>query len=313
MKNLFIFMLFLGLVSPMSAKPNAAYEIYLAPKTETAPRLDGVFTDACWRKAPTINKFVYHPMSGQGLASVQTEVKICYDKDNLYIAVSCKVDDMKNLIATKAPKDCREIFKRDDTFEMFISSFSDNKSYYQLVTNAVGTQFDALNGVPSWNADWKAALKHNDKSWDAEIVIPFKAITSAAVADGDTFRIDLCRSVSSTATFTIWSDKSRPYHRPHNFNLLVLGDYRPSLLKKLYSSVEQYNTEAKNLLLKYPQAEWGKKYQDLSKIFEQLRNDIRAGNIKDSAQYFNTVSRIEDMAGNYKTFIKEFQVFILLS
>src|SRR5688572_21053550 len=87
--------------SPVWAQPNAT-----AVAVTEAPALDGdVLGDPAWRTAPVITGFLQEqPDEGQP-ASENTEVRIVYTRDTLYIGVVCYDRDPSSIIVSDSRRD----------------------------------------------------------------------------------------------------------------------------------------------------------------------------------------------------------------
>jgi hypothetical protein len=167
------------------------------------PRLDGELDDECWRKAQIIDNFLIAGSKPPAFAKEKTEAMICYDKDNLYIAMNCK----ESLI-TKIKKDIIEhdaTIWLDDCIEIFLGK-NPLDTYYHFFVNPAGVKADFAtifidksdlkgnrykNDV-NWNPKWKAVTNITSESWIAEIAIPWKELPGVEKADG--LFVNLCRS-----------------------------------------------------------------------------------------------------------------------
>src|SRR6266498_4410931 len=75
--------------SPRSTNQPTTLPAISIVKTHTAPIIDGNLDDRVWKTAAVINHFTQvEPEEGSG-PSENTEVRLLYDRDNLYIAVRC--------------------------------------------------------------------------------------------------------------------------------------------------------------------------------------------------------------------------------
>ena len=88
MKYLFLFV-FLLLGFPVFAqKINNAYKLRIA-ETRAPVVVDGLLEEDAWKNAePAKDFFMVSPMD-TSFAKVLTEVRMSYDKDNLYISAIC--------------------------------------------------------------------------------------------------------------------------------------------------------------------------------------------------------------------------------
>lgn len=68
------------------------------PKTNTAPKIDGVLNDDGWKKAEKITNFVIN--EDVELVKEQTIVFLTRDAKNLYLGFSCVEPNMDKLVKT---------------------------------------------------------------------------------------------------------------------------------------------------------------------------------------------------------------------
>ena len=70
-------------------------------------------------------------------------MRMLWDYENLYISAVLEEPDVKALV-----KDHDDIVYHDNDFEVFLNPFCDEKLYYELETNALGTVMDLLMEKP---------------------------------------------------------------------------------------------------------------------------------------------------------------------
>ena len=73
---------------------------------------------------------------GDRTPSQPTDVCMGYDNANLYIAVRCYENNMDKLSAKITEHDGRVY--AEDSFEIFLDTRHDHKTYFHLITNAAG-------------------------------------------------------------------------------------------------------------------------------------------------------------------------------
>gem|GEM_PF-1585503 len=167
------------------------------------PELDGKLDDECWKKTQVIGNFLIAGSNPPTFAKEKTEAMICYDKDNLYIAMNCK----ESLIA-KLKKDIVEhdaTIWLDDCIEIFLGK-NPLTTYYHFFVNPAGIKADFAttfvdksdlkgnrykNDV-NWNPNWKAFTSITSESWVVEVAIPWKELPG--IEKVDDLLINLCRA-----------------------------------------------------------------------------------------------------------------------
>ncbi len=113
----------------------------------------------------------------------------------------------------------------DDCVEVFLSTTSDAKTYYQFCVSASGAQYDARDRDASWDGYWLARTSIGKDAWYAELKIPYSTlgISSRTNLDG-TWRANFCRDYwrhgGADAELSCWSPTFSGYHTPERFGLL---------------------------------------------------------------------------------------------
>lgn len=205
-----------------------AKKILFAGKTKSPPKIDGKLDDACWNNAAKASGF--HKNDDTGTKSKWlTEAWLCYDKDNLYIAVKCKTPGKP---LAKCKEQDGEVYN-DDSVEVYIDTNHDHCEYYHFVANTISTRYDAHNIDPAWVSNWKSVASVVKGSWIAEIVIPWKDI-AVKPAGGITLGLNICRNNQwIKREHSSWSPvMGGSFHVPANFGDLVLED-SPAWIKKV--------------------------------------------------------------------------------
>jgi len=149
--------------------------------------LDGNLNKDFWNDIPYTDDFA--DISGPGFATprYRTRAKMCWDKENLYIAALLEGDEIWAAVTGRD-----EIVFADNDFEVFIDPDSDTHHYYEFEMNALNTVWDLLltkpyrnQGTPvnSWDIKGLQTAVHIDgrlnepgkhnHSWSVEIVFPF--------------------------------------------------------------------------------------------------------------------------------------------
>src|SRR5581483_7830433 len=116
--------------NPTGAEPSRSAK---ATRVEHAPKLDGTLDDPEWQPASPITSFLQRePFEGQ-TATEKTEVRVLYDKHDVYFGVLCFDSDPKGIIATELRRDVSQ--ELDDYFEIIIDSAHDRRNAYVFQIN----------------------------------------------------------------------------------------------------------------------------------------------------------------------------------
>jgi len=154
-----------------------------ALKVERGPVLDGNLTDEVWKQAVPFSGFkMVFPNPG-GAPTEKTEIRILYDRDNLYLGVYC-FDSRPSLISANtmahdAASDYHE--SNDDIVKVLLDPFLDKRSAYIFFINARGARSEGLAFGESfsldWDGIWDAKARLQPDGWSCEMKVPFKTIS----------------------------------------------------------------------------------------------------------------------------------------
>ena len=214
----------LALPAPMAPTPFAT-----AGKTNQVPSLDGKLDEACWQPTTSavLKAFVMTDFSTP--ASAQTQARVCWDAESLYIGVICDEPNIKAIRRYATERD--DALWRDDCIEIFIDSNHDRSSFYQIIVNANGAVYDSRSpGDANWNADIRAAGSVGETSWSVEVAIPFKDI-GGAPKSGDVWGFNIGRErYAGDEHLSIWSPTYAKFLEPSRFGELRFAQQPASLL-----------------------------------------------------------------------------------
>jgi hypothetical protein len=172
--------------------------------------LDGILDEAIWQRAEVASDFVQmDPDNGQP-ATEQTEFRIAFDANNLYIGVICH-DSEAGTRLTRYQKRRDEFLQQDDKIRWTIDTFLDGQTGYFFETNASGAMSDALMGINGqnrqWDGIWNERVQRNAESWTIEIEIPFRTLNFNPA--NDTWGINVDRTLSRKNEQSIWTGWAR--------------------------------------------------------------------------------------------------------
>ena len=146
---------------------------------ENPPVIDGDLTDTVWQDADIATDF-YRAKEGETHpAELDTEVRVLYDENTLYIGARCEEPDMKSLRETMTRRDSP--VWQNDCIEVMLDTYHDQRNCYIFAINTLGTQADERVGNESafdmsWDAKWEAKVKKHADHWTAEVAIPFREV-----------------------------------------------------------------------------------------------------------------------------------------
>ncbi len=164
--------------------PAFDYEAVRLSKIATAVRitdrisLDGRLDEPGWQTAPRITDFYQWQRQGE-MASEQTEARIIYDDDNLYIGLIMWDSDIGRRVVNELKEDFN--FRDTDGITVLLDPLHDRRSGFTFGTNPAGAKRDGqLSNDGGQNNDfdnvWDVRIGVNEDNWVAEYMIPFKSL-----------------------------------------------------------------------------------------------------------------------------------------
>jgi len=151
--------------------------VYVATRINNRPKIDGKLNDPCWETGVWSGDFAQQVPNQGKLPSQDTEIKILYDNNNLYVGFKCY---------DKGPGKIRPILSRRDEMAgdiagIALDSYHDKQTAYEFNVAASGQKVDlvhlgAYNWDLNWDAVWDGKAKVSDSIWTSELEIPFSQI-----------------------------------------------------------------------------------------------------------------------------------------
>ena len=143
-------------------------------------RVDGVLDEPGWAAASPIGPLLQRDPDEGAPASEETDVRVLFDQDNLYIGVVCHDRTPSAIVATQLGRDAD--LEVDDRITVVLDPFFDHKNGFFFAVNPAGARADgqisnnAQDLSYEWDAIWDARARITDEGWSAELVIPFKSL-----------------------------------------------------------------------------------------------------------------------------------------
>lgn len=189
-----------------------------AQRMTASPMIDGIIGDDEWQAVSPI-ELAYQTQPGDNTpASERTEVRIGYDRDNLYVAVRAWDSDPAGI---RGRVTRRDDILGDDYITLHLDTYNDRRRAYVFSFNPLGIQGDGLyNEGVSTGRNWDNNI---DRTWDGVLVskgriiddgyvveaaIPFKTLRYEAGADAR-WGLHIQRWVARKAENASWRPISR--------------------------------------------------------------------------------------------------------
>ena len=201
---------------------------FVAARVATAPVMDGKLDDPVWSNAQEVTGFTL--LSDSKISPrVATHARAVTDGKDLYLGFRCAEPRVAEIETRIQPRDS-DVWTQE-SIEMMIDPAGDGKTFYHLIANISGGQYDSRittnpKGAPdedgNWNGDWELKTSRGDKVWYAEVKIPFFAI-GADVIKNPILRINLSRSCRvEKVEYSAWSPITISFNEPANMGTLVI-------------------------------------------------------------------------------------------
>ena len=181
MKTFLQISIFLGILTTINAQDisenQSKYQVHAA-RTEEKIKVDGNLEEAIWKTAKPVTGFTHkYPLVG-GLAERQTEVRVTFDAQFMYLGVVCQ--DTNYHIVQSLKRDVG--YWDSDGFAIILDPVNGHSNGFFFGVNPYGAQTEGLvvqNSDDSnfdWNDKWEAETKRYPDRWTIEIAIPFKTL-----------------------------------------------------------------------------------------------------------------------------------------
>ncbi|MFT4605059.1 MAG: hypothetical protein ACI9W4_001798 [Rhodothermales bacterium] len=195
------------LAIPATAQDNQEYT-WTATFVESPPRVDGHLDDAAWEGIEAITEFIQVWPEDGAAATERSEVRIAYDRDNLYFAFKFYDSEPDLIRAKNLERGGRN--DRDDHAYISLDTYMDGRNAYLFEMNALGTQDDATitdEGMTldsfSWDAVFLSETVIDDEGWSMEVSIPFRQLRFPKGEQVE-FGLMLSRTVNRKNERSLW-------------------------------------------------------------------------------------------------------------
>ncbi|HEY5826110.1 MAG TPA: DUF5916 domain-containing protein [Cyclobacteriaceae bacterium] len=166
--------------------------------------IDGELNDRGWQIPASANSFNRNFPDDNSKANHETEVKITFDTENLYVAARMQRNADKKYSVSSLKKDF--VFYDNDAFGIIIDPFNDLTNGYGFYVNAYGARRDEQisSGTvvdATMDIKWNAEVKRTPEYYAVEMVIPLKYIRHA---DNTFWNVNFVRNDMSANERSSW-------------------------------------------------------------------------------------------------------------
>jgi Domain of unknown function (DUF5916) len=204
----------------------------VATHVEQAPVLDGdVVGDPIWRQAtPATGFWQEQPNEGEP-STEQTEVRVVYTSDTLYVGVVCYDRNPDAIIVADARRD--SALDNTDSFQMIFDTYRDGLNGFVFGTNPAGIEYDGQvtnegqggaglaggqrqqSGAGSgfnvnWDGAWEVRSRISEIGWTAEFAIPFRTLRFPG-GSNQTWAVNFQRNIRRRNERSYWAPIPRQF------------------------------------------------------------------------------------------------------
>ena len=225
-------------------KPVSELPTYVCRRTPEPITVDGHFNEPVWSRALPVGDFLF--IDGVGEPQLPTELRLCWDDENLYLAFTAIDTDIWGKLRNRDDPVWSE-----EVVEAFISSGGDITRYYEFNVSPHNVVFDAAIQCPEsgdrkfmkanvgWNCEGlQSAVQvvgtldvrtDLDEYWTVELALPFTQIgrSKRPPEEGERWRSNFYRiDRAGEGEFSCWSPTLADppnFHVPGRFGNLVFS------------------------------------------------------------------------------------------
>jgi len=151
-----------------------------APLTSESVHIDGKLDEPVWARTPLIGPLLQRVPHELQQATEETEVRVFYDQDNLYLGIVCHDREPTAVVSTQLARDSD--LDVDDHVTVVLDPFFDQRNGFFFQVNPAGARTDGQISnnqerlTYNWDGIWNASARRTGDGWAAEIAIPFKTL-----------------------------------------------------------------------------------------------------------------------------------------
>ncbi|MFN4144364.1 MAG: DUF5916 domain-containing protein [Runella sp.] len=169
---------FLISVSLFAQKKNEAYQYHIFEAKGTV-KIDGLENDEAWQHTEVAKDFYMITPMDTSFARNKTEMRLCYDRENLYIIAVCYKAIRGSLVVESLKRDFN--FGLNDNFFVVLDTFDDLTNGFSFGASAAGAIWDGQQADGgfinlNWDNKWHCVTRNYEDRYVWEAAIPFKTI-----------------------------------------------------------------------------------------------------------------------------------------
>jgi hypothetical protein len=195
-----------GTATPRHAGHAVATPGVTAVQRSVTIRLDGHLDESAWQAAqPATNFRQQRPFEGQP-ASQQTEIRILFDDEAIYLGA--RMFDSMGAAGIRTQLARRDQYVNSDWIEFVFDTYHDHIGRTIFAVNPSGVKRDAGVGASyadeAWDAVWDVATAIDSLGWSAEFRIPFSQLRFSRDRE-QSWGMQVWRTASRLNESSMWS------------------------------------------------------------------------------------------------------------
>ncbi|MCG8372946.1 MAG: carbohydrate binding family 9 domain-containing protein [Balneolales bacterium] len=179
-------------------------------KANASITVDGILDEMAWESASVTSDFLNKWPRDEGFAINQTQARIMYDDEFLYIA-AINYQKKEDLVIATLKRDNLSYHWGSDGFSVILDPYNNKTNGFIFGVNAAGARIDGIVSLENaqtrpdvnWDNVWLSEVRIHDEYWVAEIAIPFKSLNFDPKTDQ--WGINFVRSDMKRNEFSTWS------------------------------------------------------------------------------------------------------------
>jgi hypothetical protein len=197
------FSIFLALISTTFAADILELPAMRLPAEAAPPTVDGRVNDEAWIGIEPFTGFTQQDPIEGAPASERTEVRVVFDRSNLYVGIICFDSEPDKIIVNQSRRDAD--ISETDSVIVVLDTFNDTQNAFVFGTNPLGIEYDGqvagegqASGIssrqsgtqgsqrgginafnPNWDGDWRVRSSITERGWETELAIPLKTLRYA--------------------------------------------------------------------------------------------------------------------------------------
>ncbi len=176
-----------------------------AGPAERPPIIDGHDDDPIWKSATPITDFRVFDPKEDGDPTFQTDVRITYDAQNLYVFARMFDPHPDSIVSLLSRRDVKT---QSEQIKLMIDSYHDRRTGYEFAVNPAGVKrdyytYDDSREDITWDAVWDVATQIDSLGWTAEFRIPLSQIRYPKAPE-HTFGLMIMRDIVRTSERDSW-------------------------------------------------------------------------------------------------------------